>query len=147
MVDAAGGCPSFITLREYWPVGRTRRAGEMEISPWGLTGATISKLPAISARPTGMGKAVSAATGRNNRTFLIATNISQTGGLGAGVIAGTRKPWAQIFASKHSQSKRWPSGSRMIIECVEPITPAVIRPPDGIASPSRSVAELPLRRQ
>src|ERR1700733_15007657 len=35
----------------------------------------------------------------------------------------------------------------MIIECVEPSEPAVIKPPGGIASPSRSVSELPLRCQ
>src|SRR5271167_3218932 len=33
------------------------------------------------------------------------------------------------------------------MEWVEPSAPAVIRPPDGIASPRRSVSELPLRCQ
>jgi hypothetical protein len=42
---------------------------------------------------------VSADAGRSNRAFLTPTNISQTAGLGRGVIAGTRKPWEQLFAS------------------------------------------------
>src|SRR6267154_1369826 len=94
-----------------------------------------------------MAKAVSAAFGRNNRTFLTAMNISQTTGLGGGVMAGTRKPWEQVFTSKHSHSKRCPSGRRIIIEWFEPSAPAVIKPPGGTASPSRSVSELPLRCQ
>jgi hypothetical protein len=54
----------------------------IEISPCGLTAATISALIAIAARPVGVGKAVSAVAGSNNNTFLTATNMSHTAGGG-----------------------------------------------------------------